>query len=269
MRRMPAVAHRFYPGEPEALRRQVEELTAVPPGTKKTAACAVIAPHAGYMFSGRVAGEAFAQVDIPATVLILGPNHHGLGAPVAVMAEGSWEMPLGIVPLDRELAAAILAASPLAVADPAAHQREHSLEVQVPFLQLLQPDLAITPVALGHLPFSACRELGLALAAALKAVTRPVLMVASTDMSHYEPRSLASRMDHRALERVLSLDPEGLYRTVIGERISMCGIIPTTVVLVAARELGATRAVLVRYTDSGETTGDTTQVVGYASLILS
>lgn len=267
MRRTPAVADQFYPGDVATLRRMLAEL--VPADGQKQQAFAVVSPHAGYVYSGKVAGETMARVSIPQDVIILGPNHHGMGAEVALMAEGEWEMPLGTVPINTELARLLLAESGQIEADTTAHRFEHSLEVQVPFLQHLQPRLRLTPLVISHLALAACQEVGRAIAAAIRAYAKPVLMVASTDMTHYESRANASAKDRQAIERVLALDPVGLYNTVIGHRITMCGIMPTTIALIAAMELGATRATLVRYTDSGEASGDTDQVVGYAGFVVS
>lgn len=267
MRRAPAVADQFYPGDAKTLTHMLTEL--VPAGGQRQQATAVVSPHAGYVYSGKVAGETFSRVAIPEDVLILGPNHHGMGAEVALMAEGEWEMPLGTVPINAELARLLLAESGLIEADTLAHRFEHSLEVQVPFLQYLQPRLHLTPLVISHLAFATCQEVGQAIAKAIRAYAKPVLIVASTDMTHYESRASASVKDKKAIERVLALDPTGLYNTVLGNRITMCGIMPTTIALIAAMELGATTAELVRYTDSGETSGDTDQVVGYAGFVVS
>lgn len=267
MRRAPAVAHQFYPGDATTLNRMLREL--VPDEAAKQQAIAVISPHAGYIYSGAVAGATMARVDVPEAVIVMGPNHHGMGAPVALMVEGDWIMPLGPVPINTKLAGLILkqTAAPIE-ADATAHKFEHSLEVQVPFLQHLQPKLTLAPLVISHISYTTCREVGLAVASAIQEYGMPVLMVASTDMTHYESRSSASVKDHRAMKHIEQLDPEGLYHTVTSQGITMCGIMPTTVTLIAALELGATKAELVRYTDSGETSGDTDQVVGYAGFVV-
>ena len=266
MTRLPVVADRFYPGDPTILRQTLAEL--IPSVQDKIKAKAVIVPHAGYVYSGGVAGETFARAEIPETVIILGPNHHGHGEPVALGTD-DWSMPMGEVPFAVDLAAAILKKSEVIVADNLAHKYEHSLEVQVPFLQYFQDKLSIVPIVVSHISYNQCREAALDIVQAIKAYNGPVLMVASTDMTHYESRQSASLKDHLALKHILNLDPEGLYNTVVTNRISMCGIIPTTIILLAAMELGAVKAELVRYTDSGEASGDTNQVVGYAGLVLS
>lgn len=268
MTRMPAVADRFYPAEPDRLRRMVEQLMPVVAEEEKQSALAVVMPHAGYVYSGATAGATLARVRVPETVLILGPNHHGLGHALA-LGSADWHMPLGTVPIDHAMAEAILRSSPLIVADEEAHRFEHSLEVQLPFLQQAQPRLRMVPLVVAHLSYDDCRQVARALAVAIGSLRRPVLLVASTDMSHYESRQQASRKDRLAIERILAMDPQGLYATVLGQRISMCGIMPTTIALLTAMEQGASTTELVRYTDSGEASGDTTQVVGYAGLIIS
>ena len=266
MARLPVVAERFYPGDPAILRQTVADLTV--PRRELIKARAVIVPHAGYLYSGAVAGETFSRVQVPETVIILGPNHHGRGEPVA-LGTATWTMPMGRVKVAADLAAVLLQDSEIIVADNQAHQFEHSLEVQVPFLQLLQDTLSIVPIVVSHLSYSQCRQAALEIARAVKTYDRPVLMVASTDMTHYESRENASQKDGLALEHILNLDPQGLYDTVVSQRISMCGIIATVITLLVSIDLGAEGAELVRYTDSGEASGDIHQVVGYAGLIIS
>jgi AmmeMemoRadiSam system protein B len=264
MDREPAVAGRFYTDRPDALRREVDGFLAA--GGEKVKAKGVVAPHAGYVYSGAIAGAVYARVDVPPRVLVLGPNHTGRGAEAALWPGGAWRLPTGAVPIDPELTAA-LAASPLVEADEEAHRDEHSLEVQVPFLVRARPGVAIAALCLGHLPFAECEALGAVVARAASAAG--ALVVASSDMSHYVPAAAAREKDHRALARLLALDPEGLYAVVHRERISMCGIIPATVMLVAAIAQGATRAELVRYGSSGDVNGDVRSVVGYAGVLVA
>lgn len=268
MTRAPAVADRFYPGDPEQLRSTMDIFVPTVAAEEKKEALAVVMPHAGYVYSGATAGATISRVRVPETVLIMGPNHHGRGAALALGTE-NWRMPMGTVAIDRQLAASILQHSAQVVEDSEAHLLEHSLEVQVPFLQQVQQQLRIVPIVVSHIPYELCRTVGRDVAAAIREHRQPVLIVASTDMSHYESRQQAAKKDRLAIERILALDPQGLYATVLGSRISMCGVIPTTIALLAALELGATQAELVRYTDSGETSGDISQVVGYAGLIIS
>ncbi|MFC1843553.1 AmmeMemoRadiSam system protein B [Thermodesulfobacteriota bacterium] len=269
MLRSPAVAGQFYPGNKESLIKSLNNLIPDIPPEEKKEAIAVISPHAGYMYSGGVAGETIASVEVPENVIILGPNHTGYGAPVALMDHGAWEMPMGQVEINRELAAAIAESSSQIQVDEIAHRFEHSLEVQVPFLQHMQKKLTITPLVVSHVSYQTCVSVGNGLAEAIKSYNKPVLIVASTDMTHYESRESAGSKDGMALERIKALAPEGLYNTVVGNRISMCGIMPTTVTLIAALALGAKKAELIRYTDSGEASGDTSRVVGYAGLVIA
>lgn len=273
--RSPAVAGRFYPASAAELTEQVAGFLHAARGHAPRRACAVMAPHAGYVYSGGVAGKVFAAIDVPRRVILLGPNHTGRGPRVSVMASGSWQMPGARVPVDEELAAAILAASPLAEVDQAAHDFEHSLEVEVPFLVARQPALRIVPVVLGILSAAEAVAFGEALHRAVSHVraARPnsgedVLVVASSDMSHYLPDDTARRVDQTALAPLLSFDPEGLYRTVIEHDISMCGFIPATAMLAYARKAGAARPELVAYATSAEAFGDKSRVVGYAGVVL-
>lgn len=261
-----AVAGQFYDSDPKLLNFRLSEY--IKAAKRSHPAIAIIAPHAGYMYSGAVAGAAYAEVEVPETVVILGVNHTGIGARAAVMASGGWEMPLGMVPIADDLASILLSASQLLEDDASAHLYEHSLEVQVPFLQYRQPALRIVPICLGGLSYGTCEEIGAAVALSIGQYRKPVLLVASTDMTHYETQERANAQDRLAIDRVLALDPRGLYETVRGHGISMCGVIPTTITLVAAKALGAKRARLIRYATSGDVTGDYRQVVGYASFVV-
>ncbi|NIA08558.1 MAG: AmmeMemoRadiSam system protein B [Nitrospiraceae bacterium] len=267
MIRIPAVANQFYDGNPIRLHHDLGML--IGPTKDAMPAKALIAPHAGYIYSGAVAGAAYAQVEVPDTVVVLGPNHTGIGSPVAVMTKGTWNMPMGTVSISEDLASLIVESSSYLKDDTEAHIYEHSLEVQIPFLQYRQPKLSIVPICLGGaFPFSICKEIGSAIATAVKQIGKPVLLVASSDMTHYESQEQAQAKDRLAIDKILALDPQGLLETVRNYAISMCGIIPTTVALVASLALGATNARLVRYATSGDVTGDYARVVGYASLII-
>jgi len=264
MLREPAVAGQFYPGHKTELERMLKSL--MPDVEPQQTALALMSPHAGYIYSGRIAGQTFAGLTIPRDVLILGPNHHGYGQDAAVETRGGWLTPLGTIPIAEELAAAVLRHCPVARADSLAHRFEHSLEVQVPFLQADSADHRIVPLCIGHLPLVQLLELGSGLAEAITAHPEPVLIVASSDMTHYESGAEAKRKDDLALERVLALDPRGLYEVVRANRISMCGMMPTVVMLQAALGLGASRAELICYGNSGDVTGDQSEVVGYAGV---
>ncbi len=264
MKRMPAVAGQFYPGTAAGLSRAVVELTR--DAKERTPAIGVVSPHAGYVYSGAVAGELFSSVRVPARTVIFCPNHTGIGEDAAIMSHGAWRMPWGDVPVDEELAARLESACPLLREDASAHSREHAIEVQLPFLHRFRPDVRIVPVALGRLSLEDCRRIGESVADAIAGDADPPLLVASSDMSHYVPDAVARAKDRLAIDRMLALDPEGLYRVVRAERISMCGVLPATVVLFAARRLGASSARLIRYATSGDVSRDFDQVVGYAGL---
>lgn len=265
MNREPAVAGRFYPARSQELAVEVDSFLGT---VQAEPAIGVMVPHAGYPFSGVIAGATFSRVVIPQTVILLGPNHHGYGAPAALWSAGRWKTPLGEIAIDTEVAHELLAASPLLQSDIAAHRYEHSLEVQVPFLQRLNPLTRIVPLSIGRVTFDDLLEIGRALAqVAARQEERP-LLVASSDMTHYESAETARRKDHQALARICALDPQGLYQTVRDEKISMCGVLPTVIMLSAARELGALAAEVVRYGHSGEVTGEGSEVVGYAGVVV-
>jgi len=264
MHRSAVVAGQFYPGRKDRLQEALEAL--VPEAIEEHTSIALMSPHAGYIYSGRVAGRTFSNEKVPDEVIILGPNHHGRGHMAAVYASGSWETPLESTRIAAELARKVLAECPMTAEDTLAHRFEHSLEVQLPFLQYRNPELQIVPVCISRMPLAQLLELGEGLArAAASRGSRP-LIVASTDMTHYESGAVAREKDFLALEKVLALDPAGLFDVVSGHRISMCGVMPTVVMLQAALALGATSAELVSYSNSGDVTGDQSEVVGYAGV---
>jgi MEMO1 family protein len=267
MIRQPAVAGQFYSGDEKKLRAELESL--IPPATTREKVVGIVAPHAGYMYSGAVAGEVYGRVEIPPTVIILGPNHHGFGARAALYPDGEWLTPLGAVSINTRLAELIGKHSPLVEEDSTAHHYEHSLEVQVPFLQFMRPDVTMVPLCLGFNDFASCRSLGKGIALAIREYGTDVLIVASSDMTHYESAVAARAKDDLAIREVLGLNPEGLLNVCRTKGITMCGVIPASVMLVAALELGATKAELVRYATSGDITGDKRQVVAYAAFTVS
>ena len=276
MIRKPAVAGHFYPADPKKLEEELRRcLAGTPPSTTapKKKAIGIVAPHAGYKYSGAVAGCLYRQIELPRRFIILSPNHTGHGKPFSIMPRGHWEMPLGPASIDEPLASRFMKNCPFLEEDTGAHAAEHSLEVQIPFLQYLKKDFSFVPVTLSYIPFEHCRLVGEALTTTiqetLKESPEPILIIASSDMNHYESQQIAERKDKLAIDKILALDPQGLYETVRKERVSMCGIIPTTVMLAAARRLGATRAELVQHATSGDVTGNHSSVVGYASLIVA
>ncbi len=275
--RIPAVAGRFYPGRAEELLREVREFTStgkVPIETGRIAAIGCVAPHAGYIYSGSVAGAVYSRVKIPERCVILCPNHTGKGRPLAIMANTTWQTPLGEVAADAEMGARLLRRFPALQEDSAAHRAEHAIEVQIPFLQALRTELKIVPIAVGTSDFDVLRGLGEALADVIadrykeEDQREKVLIIASSDMNHYESDAITRVKDHKAIERVLALDARGLWEVVRNEDISMCGFGPTIVMLTAAKLLGATSATLVKYATSGDVSGDYESVVGYAGIIV-
>jgi hypothetical protein len=264
--RKPAVAGYFYPGTRLALESALKKMIPEESG-KRERVLGLMVPHAGYAYSGACAGKGFGRVAIADTVIVLGVNHRGTGSPLAVDGHDEWETPLGRIRLDQALLFKISDKSRLFAVDSEAGRAEHSLEVQVPFIQYLNPETKLLPIVVSShkLPelLEGGREIG-----RLFAGRRDIMMVASTDMSHYIPADEARELDFKAIDEILSLNPEGLYETVLRNGISMCGVAPTVVMLAAALEAGATRAELVDYTHSGEVTGDHKEVVAYASLIV-
>ncbi len=280
--RTPAVAGRFYPGRAKDLLRDVQNYSsASSTGLKAetTSAIGCIAPHAGYIYSGSVAGAVYSQLEIHPTCVILCPNHTGKGHPLAIMAETRWQTPLGEIGPDHDLAARLMRRFPALAEDSAAHQYEHAIEVQLPFLQSLRqarPEsdeiLKIVPIALGTRDFNVLRGLGEALADVIadqeENRERKILIIASSDMNHYESDKITRSKDRMAIDRVLALDPRGLWDVVMKEDISMCGFGPSVTMLTASKLLGATSASLVKYATSGEVSGDYESVVGYAGIIV-
>ncbi|RLF24207.1 MAG: hypothetical protein DRN15_03560 [Thermoprotei archaeon] len=275
--RPPAVAGAFYEGTPESLRRQIEECFLHPlgPGALPKVnregprrIIGLICPHAGYMYSGPVAAHAYhalASDGVPDVVVVLGPNHYGIGSPLAIMNQGHWETPLGEVSIDEDVANAIVEYSGIIEVDDVAHMREHSIEVQLPFLQYLYGDsFRFVPITMLMQDLESSRIVGRAIAKAIEDLN--AVIIASTDFTHYEPQENAERKDQEAIKRILALDPEGLVSVVNNLAISMCGVGPVIAMLTACKELGATTCVLLKYATSGDVTGDYTSVVGYGAL---
>lgn len=264
--RKAAVAGSFYAGTRERLRGEAADLLIR--DAPRLRALAVVAPHAGYRYSGRVAGAVYSRIEFPETFVILGPNHTGLGAGAAIMTDGKWETPLGTVEIDTDLARAIQGASDILEEDHLGHLREHSIEVQLPLLQAFERPFRFVPVCLSSHELATCRNVGRAVAAAVRGAGRSVVLVASTDFSHYIPHEQAQAKDRKAIGAILTIDPEGLYEVVRRERITMCGFHPTTAVLFAVKELGALEAELVQYMTSGDVTKDYGSVVGYGGIVI-
>jgi AmmeMemoRadiSam system protein B len=266
--RHPAVAGRFYPRDEQSLREQVFSYLSETSEQKPVRALGCIVPHAGYMYSGHVAGAVFAGLEIPKLCLVLCPNHTGMGRALAIMSEGAWKTPLGSVAIDSAFAAALKQLCPLLQEDSAAHRSEHAIEVELPFLQMRQPQLRFVPIALGTGQFEALAELGDAIADVIVAQREPILIVASSDMNHYESDAITRVKDHTAIEPILRLDARALFDVVTRQHVTMCGFGPAVTMLTAAKKLGAASAELVKYATSGDVPGDRDLVVGYAGVVI-
>jgi AmmeMemoRadiSam system protein B len=267
MLRLPAVAGQFYPADPRELTRLIRKFTIEQPGAKKGRVRACLVPHAGYIYSGGVAGAVFARIILPKQVLVLGVRHSPVGEDLAILSEGAWRTPLGDVPVDELLALRVKAACPGLREDSVAHSREHSLEVELPFFQVLDPGFSFVPVAVGTLRFEELHDLGMGLARAFKESQEEILVVTSSDMNHYEPDETSRNKDAKAIDRLKEVDAQGLYEVCRREKISMCGLGPAVVMLTAMKELGVKSGELVRYANSGDVNGDRDAVVGYAGMI--
>jgi AmmeMemoRadiSam system protein B len=264
--RHPAVAGHFYPRDPDELRADVQSYFA--PQQETVSALGCVVPHAGYIYSGRVAGAVYAKLDLPQRCVLMCPNHTGAGHPLSIMSQGAWETPLGQVPIDSALADALKQRFPPLGEDKEAHRTEHAAEVQLPFLQTRKPGGTFVPIALGTGRYDILKALGEAIAEVVRALGERVLLIASSDMNHYENDTVTRHKDYKAIERILGMDPHGLFDVVMNEDISMCGFGPSVAMLTAAKRLGATGAELIRYATSGDVSGDRERVVGYAGIIV-
>jgi hypothetical protein len=262
------VAGRFYPGNPESLTRQVDQCLGNE-GQKIEGALGCVVPHAGYMYSGHVAGAVFGRLPKRSTYIILCPNHSGRGAPLAIMSSGEWLTPLGRVPVDSAMARLLRQSWGLLMEDAEAHEDEHSLEVQLPFLQRSVGEFKFVPIAIAAGGYSGLESLGHGIAQAVRASAAAAMVIASSDMNHYEPDGVTRVKDRKAIEKILALDAPGLYDVVRRADISMCGYAPTIAMLTAAKDLGAQCAELIKYATSADTSGDRDAVVGYAGIVVS
>ncbi len=266
MIRNPVVAGQFYPGSASQLRAMIETL--VDEKAEKEDVIGAVMPHAGYPYSGPVAGATISRIKFKDTFIIMGPSHTGMGKPFSVMAEGTWTTPLGEVEIDTELAEKIVAESRYLRKDSLAHQQEHAVEVQLPFLQYFKADVKIVPIILAHADVKSYKEIGREIASGIKALNSKVVIIASGDMTHYESQAAAEEKDSQAIDAIVNLDEEELTRLFKELNITMCAYGPAVCLIAAAKELGATGAELVKYQTSGDTTGDYSAVVGYAGIII-
>jgi AmmeMemoRadiSam system protein B len=266
LKRSPAVAGQFYYGNAAKLTEQVGQY--IDRNAKKEKVIGMVSPHAGLMYSGSVAGAVYSSIDFPETFVLIGPNHTGLGAQISLMESGEWEIPMGSFQIDEKISYKISMNTPILTKDTKAHMFEHSLEVQLPFIAYFSKKAKIVPITILFASVDECRMLGEGIAKAVKDAGYHAVIVASSDMSHYVTDTVARQKDKKAIDKILSLDPEGLYETVVKERISMCGYLPATAMLFAAKALGAQSARLIKYTTSAEVSGDYDHVVGYAGIVL-
>lgn len=267
MIRKPAVAGTFYPDSPDELKKMLEAFIDLQAPKEK--AIAIISPHAGYVYSGSVAGKILSSTELPRDFIILCPNHSGQGARAALMDSGHWETPMGPAEVNPDLAQLLLDHCPVLDVDSTAHLREHSLEVQLPFLQYLLTEFSFVPICLSTQNYIELCQIGEGIASSVKKYKDPVLIIVSSDMTHYEEAGAAKAKDMKAIKMVERIDPRGLYDVVRNEGITMCGYAPAVSALEACRILGAKKGNLIAYSTSGEASGDYGSVVAYAGLLIN
>jgi len=267
MVRLPAVAGRFYPSDAGELSAQIREYIAPKTASAARNVKACLVPHAGLMYSGHVAGAVFSSIRIPKGIVLLGVRHRPPGSPAAIVSNGAWRTPLGDAEIDHELAEKLRAACPLLTEDAVAHSKEHSLEVEIPFLQALNPDFQFVPIALGTAHFETLVTVGEAIGGVLAAEKQEILLVTSSDLNHYEDDATTRVKDRKAIEQLLSMDARRLYDVCSKEEISMCGLGPAVAMLTALQVLRASHAELLRYATSADRSGDPSAVVGYAGMV--
>lgn len=267
MIREPAVAGSFYSGDAIQLKRDIESFAIK--GCEKQAVLGAVSPHAGYVYSGRVAGNLYSRIKIPNTVVILAPNHTGYGVPYSIWPGGSWNTPLGNIKVDEEVVEELVHTCDLIKKDKEAHLYEHAAEVQIPFVQYFNPCIKIVVIVISSGDIVNLKDIGKNLSQVLQKLRPAALVVASSDMTHYESQISANRKDKIAIHGILALDENNLYYEVSDKHITMCGIYPTIAMLVCSKDRGAKKAELVRYETSGDITGDYSQVVGYAGIMVS
>jgi AmmeMemoRadiSam system protein B len=267
MLRLPAVAGRFYPSNAAELTALIHKCLVADADKPPIHVRACLVPHAGYVYSGHVAGAVLARIVLPRKIIILGVRHYPRGEPAAILSSGAWRTPLGDARIDEELAEALKKACPLLREDSVAHSTEHSLEVQLPFLQVLAQDFTFAPVALGTVQFEFLADVGEAIGRVLEASKEDVLLLTTSDLNHYEDDATTRVKDRKAIEQLLALDSRGLYDTCRSEGISMCGLGPAAAMLTALNVMGVKKSELVKYATSADVSGDRSAVVGYAGMI--
>jgi AmmeMemoRadiSam system protein B len=269
MIRKPAVAGQFYPATPQKLKDLIKSLTPDPKKIVKEKAIACVLPHAGYIYSGKVAATTLSGIDFPQECIILGPNHYGEGKPCSLMREGEWQTPLGDIKINTPLADALLENSAYLCDDPIAHAQEHAIEVELPLIQeIARRDFTFVPITLAWADELVYKDISEAIAKSIRSLKKDVLIIASSDMTHYEQQLSANRKDEEAIKAILKLDERELLEKIDRLNISMCGSLPTVIAMRAAKKLGARRALLTAYQTSGDVTQDYTCVVGYAGFVI-
>jgi MEMO1 family protein len=266
MLRTPSVAGKFYPDDPRKLSQQIQNFLQAESAREKISCRACLVPHAGYFYSGHVAASVFARIAFPKRIIVLGVRHFPYGAEAAILSDGAWRTPLGDAPIDSELAARISQACPLLIEDSVAHQREHSLEIQLPFLQQLTPGFTFVPIALGTIHFDSLVSIGESLGKIISSEP-DLLLLTTSDFNHYQDDATTRRKDHLAIEQILQFNTRGLFDVCSKNEISMCGLGPAVAMLTALHHIGSNHAELVKYATSADVSGDTSAVVGYAGLI--
>jgi len=267
--RQPAVAGRFYPADPAELTALIRNYTRTDSHHQPSSVKACLVPHAGYIYSGHVTGAVLARIALPRKIIVLGVRHYPRGEQAAILSSGAWRTPLGDAPIDEPLAEALRKACPLLREDSVAHSAEHSLEVQLPFLQVLSPGFTFVPVALGTARFESLVSVGEAIARVLENSKESVLLLTTSDLNHYEDDATTRIKDRKAIDQLLALNPRGLYDACRDEDISMCGLGPAAAMLTALNALGTKKTELVKYATSADVSGDLHAVVGYAGMVFS
>jgi AmmeMemoRadiSam system protein B len=267
MLRLPAVAGQFYPADPRELLSHVRQFTKRDSKQEKKKIKACLVPHAGYVYSGQVAGAVLGQIEVPLSILILGVRHFPRGESAAILSNGAWRTPFGDAPIDLQLASALKSKCALLKEDAVAHAQEHSLEVQLPFLQVLRPDFQFVPIALGTIRFEELQAIGEAIGELLSERKDEILLLTTSDLNHYEDETTTRKKDEKAIAKLEAMDPRGLYETCRTESISMCGLGPAVATLFALKKLSATLAETVMHTTSAATSGDYRRVVGYVGMM--
>lgn len=266
MIREPVVAGQFYPADPVKLKKDLNKL--VVSDSEKMDVFGVVCPHAGYIYSGRVAGSVFSKINVPDTVVILAPNHTGYGTDFSIWPEGSWNTPLGETSIDGDLTDRIVSDCDLVEEDYDAHMHEHSAEVILPFLQYCNPNVKIVVIVVRSRSLDGLKKVGKSISSIVKNFCPETLVVASSDMTHQEPEKSANMKDKIAIDEIVKMDEDGLYREVNSLGITMCGVNPTVSMLVCSKDRGASSASLIKYETSGKTSGDYDHVVGYAGIVV-